>query len=208
MGAILRKYSILEPISVFVLIMAYIWELRFSYGRMWLAILAWMILSHRLRCERADALGFQARNFRQCLEEFAPLVLMLVLLLLGFGILLGSTRPLRFEDGLLAWAAYVPWGIFQQYVLNGYFLNRLDRSLPHRSAVMLSAALFSGAHLPNWFLMGVTLVAGYVSARIYLRYKNLYFLGMAHGTLGFLLYLVIPDAISHHLVVGPGWFRH
>jgi hypothetical protein len=54
--------------------------------------------------------------------------------------------------------------------------------------------------------MAVTLLLGYCSARIYSRYRNLYFLGVAHGTLGVLLYLVIPDRLSHHLVVGPGWF--
>ena len=43
-------------------------------------------------------------------------------------------------------------------------------------------------------------------SRIYLRYRNLYFLGMAHGVVGFLLYLVVPDTISHHLSVGPKWF--
>ena len=75
-----------------------------------------------------------------------------------------------------------------------------------RSASLASAALFSGVHLPNWFLMGVTLLAGYCCARLYLRHRNLYFLGIAHATVGFLLFLVVPDSVSHHLVVGPGWF--
>lgn len=55
--------------------------------------------------------------------------------------------------------------------------------------------------------MAVTLLLGYCCAIVYRRYKNLYFLGLAHGTVGFLLYLVVPDSISHHLNVGPGWFR-
>ena len=90
--------------------------------------------------------------------------------------------------------------------LNGYFQNRLNRAVSPRQAPILSAALFSGVHLPNWFLMAVTLLLGYCSARIYNRYRNLYFLGVAHGTLGVLLYLVVPDSVSHHLAVGPGWF--
>jgi hypothetical protein len=208
MGSIVRRYAILEPILVFLLIMAYIWDLRFSYPGSCLAILGGMILSHCLRRERAPFLGFQAGNFRVCLEEWAPVVLLLGLLMLGAGILLGSTRHMRFDDGLLAWVAYVPWGIFQQYALNGYFLNRFHRTLSRRAAPMVVAALFSGVHLPNWFLMAVTLLAGYCSVQIYLRYKNLYFLGLIHGTIGFLLYLVVPDTISHHLAVGPGWFRH
>ena len=109
---------------------------------------------------------------------------------------------------MTAWAVYVPWGVFQQYALNGYFLNRIDRLVSPRVAPALAAALFSSAHLPNWFLMAVTLLAGYGCTLLYRRYHNLYSLGLAHGTLGFLLYLVIPDSISHHLVVGPGWFTH
>ena len=28
----------------------------------------------------------------------------------------------------------------------------------------------------------------------------------ACGVIGFLIYLVVPDTISHHLYVGPKWF--
>ena len=50
-------------------------------------------------------------------------------------------------------------------------------------------------------------MAGYCCTLIYRKYKNLYFLGIAHATVGVLLLLVVPDSISHHLTVGPGWFR-
>jgi Type II CAAX prenyl endopeptidase Rce1-like len=206
MEAVIRKYAFLEPVSIFLLIMAYIWDLRYSHAGFWIIVLALMLLSHRLRREKAEALGFQSRNFRQCVDDFAPVLILLTLLMVGSGLLLQTTRPIGFDRGLLTWAAYLPWGVFQQYVLNGYFLNRLDRLVSHRLAPMLSAALFSGAHLPNLFLMAVTFLAGYCCTRIYLRYRNLYFLGLAHATLGFLLYLEVPDSISHHLTVGPGWF--
>jgi hypothetical protein len=208
MVTVVRRYAALEPFAVFLLIMAYIWDLRFSHQQFWIAILGFMLLSHRLRHEKARTLGFQSRHLRHCMEDFAPAVILLALLLLGSGLLLQTTRPMTFDRAVLIWAAYIPWGLFQQYVLNGYFLNRLDRLVSHRAAPMLSAALFSGAHLPNWFLMAITFLAGYYCARIYQRYHNLYFLGWAHATLGFALYLVIPDSISHHLTVGPGWFQH
>ena len=193
---------------VFGLIMAYIWALRYSYHRFWLVILGLMLFSHWRRRERAKTLGFDWRNFRPCAEKLAPALLFLILLLLGCGLLFSTTRPMRWESAMTAWAAYVPWGVFQQYALNGYFLNRIDRLVSHRVAPVLTAALFSSAHLPNWFLMAVTLLAGYGCTLLYHRYRNLYSLGLAHGTLGFLLYLVIPDSISHHLVIGPGWFTH
>ena len=101
--------------------------------------------------------------------------------MLASGILLQTTRPIGFEQAVLSWVAYLPWGLFQQYILNGYFLNRFETSSRRRAAPVVSAALFSGAHTPNWFLMAVTLLAGYCCARVYRRYKNLYFLGVAHG---------------------------
>jgi len=53
--------------------------------------------------------------------------------------------------------------------------------------------------------MLMTPVAGYGAIQVYRRYGNFYFLGMAHATIGFLLFMVLPDSVSHHLNVGPGW---
>ncbi len=208
MRAKARKYAIVEPLAIFVMIMAYIWDLRFTHPRLWLGILALILLSHVAHQEHAETLGFRLRNLRECLREFVPAITFSALLLLGCGMLFATTRPIGFDQALTAWMGYLPWGLFQQYVLNGYFMNRFDGLVSKRAAPVISAALFSGAHTPNWFLMGVTLLAGYCCARVYRRYRNLYFLGAAHGTVGFLLFLVVPDSISHHLVVGPGWFTH
>lgn len=203
-----RGIALLEPLTVFSLIMAYIWQLRYSYRGFWMGILAGVILSHIVRREGADDLGFHRRNLRECLQEFAPVLAFIALAMVAAGLLFRTTRPLSFHDALFSWVGYLPWGTFQQYLLNGYFLNRFLVAMPGRPAAAVSAVLFSGAHSPNWFLMIVTLVTGYVCARIYLRYKNLYFLGIAHATIGFLLLMVVPDSVTRHLVVGPGWFGH
>ncbi|HUA63956.1 MAG TPA: CPBP family glutamic-type intramembrane protease [Verrucomicrobiae bacterium] len=202
-----RRMAILEPLAVFALIMAYIWELRYSHQLAWIPILGMMVVSHLARKERAAALGFRSSNFRECLREFAPALGLIALTLLGSGILLQTTRSLDPRQEAFALGAYLPWGVFQQYVLNGYFLNRFDRVLSQRAAPVAAAAVFAGAHLPNWFLMAVTLPMGYCAARLYRRQKNLYFLGIAHAIIGFLLFLVVPDSISHHLRVGPGWWK-
>jgi membrane protease YdiL (CAAX protease family) len=208
MSWLARRRAILEPVGIFLLIMDYIWKVRSIHPVFALAIIGLVVASHWVHREKAATLGFQSLNLRKCLEDCAPALILLGLLLLGIGELTETIRPIGFDSAMMAWCGYLPWGLFQQYILNGYFLNRLERVVPRRAAIMVSAALFSGVHLPNWFLMVVTLLLGYCSARIYSRYRNLYFLGGAHGTLGFLLYLVVPDSISHHLVVGPHWFAH
>jgi membrane protease YdiL (CAAX protease family) len=197
---------LLEPLSIFAMIMAYIWDLRSTHHGAWLWILALMAISHLARRERPTALGFRSADLRQCLAEFAPALGLIALAMLAAGILLQTTRSIEFPQGAAALGAYLPWGVFQQYLMNGYFLNRFDHAFSPRVASLAAAALFSGAHLPNWFLMAVTLPLGYCAARLYRRHRNLYFLGIAHGVIGFLLFLVVPDSISHHLTVGPGWF--
>ena len=202
-----RRLAIVEPAVVFFLIMSYIWSLRFAHPGLWVGILGLMMFSHALRREDAAGIGFRFANLRECYARFAPAIAFFAVAMVAMGLLFRTTRPIGLDRALESWVAYVPWGLFQQYIMNGYFFTRLDATLSRRAAPILTATLFAGAHTPNWFLMLVTLLLGYCCALVYRRYKNLYFLGLAHGTVGFLLFLVVPDSISHHLNVGPGWYR-
>jgi len=193
---------------MFVLIMAYIWWLRFRYPYGWMPMLLLIFASHRYRRETFATLGFKWGHPAHAPARLSAYLAVLAFTLLILGIGFGSIRAVPFEGAFLSLLLYCLWGLFQQYILNGYFVNRFSDFLPgHPQAIpLLAAAFFSLVHLPNWFLMIATAAGGYVCARIYLRYHNLYFLGMAHGVLGFLLYLVVPDTISHHMYVGPKWF--
>jgi membrane protease YdiL (CAAX protease family) len=203
----MRKLAMLEPLLMLSLIFAYIWKLRLVHPHCWIAIPALMFLSHLLHRESARALGFGLHNLSDCLHELAPLLLLIALLLLTAGVLLRTIRQTGFDGALLAAAAYLPWGLAQQYALNGYFLNRLDAAVSARAASVLAALLFSLAHAPNPFLMAITFPLGWCATLLYRRSRNLYLLGIAHAAIGLLLFLVVPDSVSHHLRVGPGWFR-
>jgi membrane protease YdiL (CAAX protease family) len=203
----MRKLALLEPLLVFGLIVAYIWKLRFVHPTCWIAIPALMIFSHLLRHESPRALGFQLHNLPGTLSELGPMLILIALLLLSAGMVLRTLGQTGFEDALFALAAYLPWGLSQQYALNGYFLNRFDAALSNRAASFLAALSFCAAHAPNPFLMTITLPLGWCATLLYRRIRNLYFLGIAHATVGLLLFLVVPDSISRHLRVGPGWFR-
>jgi len=203
-----QKLIVAEAATGFALIMLYIWRLRFTEPKAWIFILGFFVVSHFVRGERSASLGFRAGNFRECMEAMAPALLLVALSLFALGVLLQTVRPITPEYGLMCLLAYCPWGIFQQYLLNGYIANRLLAVLSRRYVPLISAALFAGAHLPNWFLMLVTFVTGYYSTKIFMRYRNLYFLGLAHAVIGTLLFVVIPDSVSHHLTVGPGFFLH
>lgn len=216
-----RRYAWLEATTVLVMILCYIWWWRPVYPLSWIFILGLVLASQAYRRETPVALGFRLTNFKSALAVCAPAVLLLGLALVIGGAIGGTIRKVTLENGFLSLTLYCLWGLFQQYLLNGYFLNRFseiepgrreDRP-PHRAgwlwsnAPLIAALSFSAIHAPNWFLMIVTLIGGFASAKIYLRFRNLYVLGLAHGILGFLLYLCVPDSISHHLYVGPKWFN-
>jgi membrane protease YdiL (CAAX protease family) len=197
----------LEPLFMFGLILAYIWKLRFIYPSCWIVIPVLMLLSHLIRRESPRALGFRTDNLTDHLKEFALLLIPIVLALLAGGAWFHTFRRIGFDDILLSLAAYLPWGLVQEYALNGYFLNRFDQRLSRRAASVLAALLFCAAHAPNYFLMAVTLPLAWCATVVYRRTRNLYVLGVAHAIIGLMLFLVVPDSISHHLRVGPGYLQ-
>jgi membrane protease YdiL (CAAX protease family) len=66
--------------------------------------------------------------------------------------------------------------------------------------------MFGAAHIPNLILMIATLVAGFVFAEVFARHRNIWPLALAQAVGGFLLAAVAPDALIHHMRIGPGYF--
>jgi hypothetical protein len=195
-----------EALGVFVLIMLYIWWVRLYYPWAAVAVLALVVGTHFAHGESARWLGFGWKTFRAAFRAVMPWVAAIPLVLLASGLAFGTVRKTTLGRALLGILAYAVWGLFQQYLLNGYFVNRLAefQGRPRGQWVpFAAAALFSLAHTPNWFLMPVTFAGGYISTRIYLRYRSLYVLALAHGIVGFFLFLVVPDSISAHFLIGP-----
>ena len=104
---------------------------------------------------------------------------------------------------------YLIWAVMQQFLLQIYFLLRLQRMVPGKVAPVVAAAgLFALAHLPNPVLTPVTLVWGIAACVLFLRYRNIYALGIAHGILGLCVAVIVPEPIQHHMRVGIGYYRY
>jgi hypothetical protein len=206
-GKGVRQWTALaEALAVFALIFSYIWWLRLGHPWWALSILGFIIGTHFLHGEGPLWLGFGWKNLREAAWPVLPWVGSVALTLVALGHTLRTTRYASLRLALASILAYSAWGLLQQYLLNGYFVNRLGEFAGpgHRRAVALgAAALFSLAHLPNWFLVPVTFAGGYACARVYLRYRSLYVLALAHGVIGYVLFLIVPDAISAHFLIGP-----
>jgi hypothetical protein len=121
---------------------------------------------------------------------------------------LGTLHPL-YKGDLKHIVGYVLWTLYQQFLLNDYFMPRLTRLLASEdAAVGLSAVLFAAAHLPNLPLTAATLVWGAISCALFRRYYNIYALGLAQGLLGLCFAICVPDSLHHHLRVGLGYLRY
>ena len=70
----------------------------------------------------------------------------------------------------------------------------------------LTGIMFSASHLPNLILTIATLIAGVVFAEVFARYRNIWPLALAQAVGGLLLAVVSPNAMIHHMRVGPGYF--
>jgi membrane protease YdiL (CAAX protease family) len=86
------------------------------------------------------------------------------------------------------------------------FYRRLIEALgSSRAAAAGAAILFAVFHLPNGFLMAVTLAAGAFACALYQREPNVPIIGVAHGSISFALYYALPASITGGLRVGPGY---
>lgn len=103
---------------------------------------------------------------------------------------------------------YVLWTLYQQFLLQDYFMPRLSRLVSSNHAIMAAALLFAVAHLPNLSLVVATVVWGAVSCYLFSRYRNLWVLGLAQGLLGLVFSVCVPNAMHHNMRVGLGYFHY
>src|SRR5271156_411012 len=121
---------------------------------------------------------------------------------------IGTLHPLYKAD-FAHISGYVLWTIYQQFLLQDYFMDRLLRLVSNQAAaVTLAGVLFAAAPLPNLVLTAATLVWGVVSCALFRRYRNLWALGLAQGLLGLCFAICVPDTLHHHLRVGLGYLRY
>lgn len=154
-----------------------------------------------------DDLGISRRGLARSLWILPAAILFAIASLL-LARKIGTLHPL-FKGDFKHVAGYILWTIYQQFLLNDYFMPRLTRLLANENAAVgLAAVLFAAAHMPNLPLTGATLLWGAISCALFWRYRNLYALGLAQGVLGLCFAVCVPDALHHHLRVGLGYLQY
>jgi hypothetical protein len=198
----------LEVPLLFAGILAYIWRWHRTSPHAWMALWALILISHVLHRDTLQGLGLGRMGFRNSAQWVLPLALALYVPMLVYGYEHGRFELLRPTWGaLVLLVGYGSWCAFQQYLTQSYFNNRLMMVIRNRHVrSALIGIMFSATHIPNLILMVATLVAGFVFAEVFARYRNIWPLALAQAVGGLLLATISPEALIHHMRVGPGYF--
>lgn len=101
--------------------------------------------------------------------------------------------------------------MFQQFLLSGYFANRISKIWPgrnFRNAIGIGL-LFGIIHLPNPVLMVATAIFGTATSWYFQKSRNIYFLILAHLVLSKFVDQLIagPLLIKNAMRVGPAFWQ-
>lgn len=195
--------------AAYLLILAVIWSPHATQHWLYWVGFAFIIGSSLLRWDLLRRAGLGPGGFLPSLwVVIAALTVAALAVMVARD--LGTYHPLYSPPPFLVHVSgYVIWSFLQEFILQGYVLLRLLRlGLSSRRAVVVAALMFTCAHLPNPVLVPLTLVWGLIACMLFLRYRNLYTLGLAHGILGICIAVTVPNAIQHHMRVGLGYIDY
>jgi CAAX prenyl protease-like protein len=210
-SSLARWATALEVLVVYSGILLYIWRWQAAHPRVWMALLAVILLSHVAHRDTLRKLGLSLAELRSNAEFVLPIIALVYvpLAILGFARhVLALVAP---DTQTILWfAGYGVWAAFQQYLAQSYFHNRLLSVISNRHlSSALVALMFGGAHIPNPVLMVVTTIAEFIFSEAFARHRNIWPLALAHAAGGFLIAAISPASLIHNMRVGPGYYhRH
>ena len=171
-------------------------------------LVAFPFAMNLLHSESRRQSGLRLDNLRASAREVAVVLLAAVTIVGVVGLVAGTWQDADWERFSKKVVVYVAWGPFQQYILCAFIFNRLRQALvTDNAAAVCAAALFGLVHSPNWTLVGVTVVFGFISCHLFRRHRNILTLGLAHGVLAIVIYYAWPPEWHHGMTIG-GIYLH
>jgi membrane protease YdiL (CAAX protease family) len=204
-----RRRDMLELAVAYGLILLVIWTPR-PWQRMLWPVAAIFIAAVTYRSfESLKAMGLQAVNLLRSLWVVGAALVVAALAVFVAERLHTLHLPGSPTLFIETYAGYAIWACAQQFLLQSIFLARLLRLVPStNAAALLSALIFAIAHLPNPILTAITLILGLASCLIFLQYRNLYAVALAHAILGIAIAVTIPGHVIHNMRVGLGYLTY
>jgi len=207
----IRWIAAAEIAAMTILLLTYIWLWPRAFPGAFLLCAALYfgigIVGHLRRGESLQHIGLRFDNWRPAVRNASYVVAFAVTSSLAVGMMLDSWHFPGWKAAAVTLPVTIVWATAQQYGLLCVFYRRLHDLLGSFAGAALGAAiLFAVFHVPNSFLMIVTLVAGAAACVLYRYQPNLFVIGVAHALISFTLYYSLPFSITEHLRVGPGYY--
>ncbi|CAN5444623.1 hypothetical protein BH10ACI4_BH10ACI4_11870 [soil metagenome] len=205
-----RVRDLLELVVGYALILAVAWTRGRWQKGLYIAAIVWVVSAVALRFDGWHWTGLRWSGLLRSLWVVGialAVALEAVMLAQRFDTL---NRP----EGAALFAktfwSYAVWSLVQQFLLQVFVLRRLVRLFPQhrRLAIVLAAAMFAIVHLPNPLLTCLTLVWGAGACWLFLRYRNVYTLGITHAILGICVAIAVPGHLDHNMRVGRGYLEY
>jgi membrane protease YdiL (CAAX protease family) len=194
----------------YLLILAVVWTPRPMQRYLWLVAVAGIAILIWRSFDGWRAMGFTTANFGRSLWIAGA-----ALLMAGAAVAVAARMhtlhlpPGGVLDFIETYIAYAIWTGVQQFLLQSFFFLRFLRLIPNpKLAALAAATMFAAAHLPNPVLTPITLLWGFVACLVFLRYRNLYPLMIAHAILGITVAVAVPGPVVHNMRVGLGYLTY
>jgi hypothetical protein len=204
-----KRRDLIEIGIAYALIEAVEWTPRPWQRGLWLVAALGIAIILWRSFEGWAAMGFRAANlWRSSWIVAATAALVAVAMIVS-----ARAHALLMVDSVWTfpqtYGAYAVWSAAQQFLLQGFFLLRLLRLMPRPwQAALAAAAMFSAAHIPNPILVSLTFVWGFAACALFLRYRNIYPLMVAHALLGITIAMTIPGPVVHNMRVGRAYLSY
>jgi membrane protease YdiL (CAAX protease family) len=138
--------------------------------------------------------GFKKENFRKSLLILLPFTLLSIAAILFYAV--------YSEIFMLNWhiipvfLLYPLWGLAQQFMTAGLIAGNLASIKSYQpgpfQVIFITSLIFSLVHYPHISLMAFTFVMQLIFTMVYLKWRNLWALGLAHGWIAtFLLFYAL-----------------
>ena len=141
------------------------------------------------------AWGFQKENFKQSFLFLLPFAILGYSGIMVYGIL-NHVKILNFNVIPILFL-YPVFGLVQQFMMLGLIAGNLasmrNPAFKKYQIILITSVLFSLVHFPSVFLMIFTFFMELIFITAYLKWRNLWSLGLYHGITGCLLLFYVME---------------
>jgi uncharacterized protein len=159
-------------------------------GPLSLCLLMYAFLESRFGDRSLAYFGIRKDNLKEATKwnfiVLGPILLGLII----YALIDGVNHLVHF---LYAVILYPMWGIIQQFVFQGIFLNACRKVGMGYLSIIFAAFAYAIVHYPSTFMIQMTVLGGTIFSTLFYFRPNIIPIGIFHGIFGAFLYYVLQN---------------